>query len=114
MNDKRDGKRPVRFNFGGDGGAFDKVFDGFTDDTYWNGWLNVWVEPRTYRAEIRPHFLTPLSFFENGVEQSIPPAYGPADDAILDLDKAAEIAEASGTLVSLANCYVTSEIAPED
>lgn len=32
--------RPVRWTFDGE-----KIFGGFTDDSRWNGWLNVWVTP---------------------------------------------------------------------
>ena len=41
--------RPVRFAF--DDGV---RFDGLTDDTYWNGWLNVRVTPET-RVAIVEH-----------------------------------------------------------
>ena len=37
--------RPVRFAF--DDGV---PFEGVTDDTYWNGWLNVRVTPETREA----------------------------------------------------------------
>lgn len=36
--------RAVRWTFDDDTNAF----DGWTDDTYWNGWLNVWVTPETH------------------------------------------------------------------
>lgn len=44
------GTRPVRFCF-----ADDKEFDGFTDDSYWNGFLNVEVNPEVL-AEINSYF----------------------------------------------------------
>lgn len=37
---QRHNLRAVRFNFGAD----DPPIAGFTDDTYWNGALNVWVD----------------------------------------------------------------------
>ncbi len=35
--------RPCRFTFDGE-----TVYDGFTNDSYWNGFLNVWVTPETH------------------------------------------------------------------
>ena len=42
--------RPVRFYIGDD-----PVFDGFTDDTYWNGWLNVWVTEEVHEQVKAAH-----------------------------------------------------------
>lgn len=28
------------------------IYEGWTDDTYWNGWLNVWVTPEVHKAVI--------------------------------------------------------------
>jgi hypothetical protein len=86
--------RAVRFNFGGDGGEFDVVFEGYTLDTYWNGWLNVYVTTDVYRRGIRP-------LFTGG---------GEPDETVLDLDKLASLADQNGTLLSLAMCYTTSEV----
>lgn len=36
-------KRPVRFYF-----ADDTEYDGFTDDTTWNGFDNIWVTAETF------------------------------------------------------------------
>ena len=38
--------RPIKFTFAM--GEDDEVLDGFTDDTYWNGFINVWVEPEVH------------------------------------------------------------------
>jgi hypothetical protein len=43
----RKGLRKVRWGF--DDGP---DFDGWTDDTTWNGWLNVWVTPETHQKVI--------------------------------------------------------------
>jgi hypothetical protein len=94
-------KRPVKFNFGGDGGPFDKVFDGFTDDTRWNGWLNVWVTTEEYRTKIRPMFV-PTGNAEDF-----------EDNSVEDIDTMATAADAAGELISLANCYTTLEVEPE-
>ena len=40
----RAGLRKIRWGF-----DFGPDFDGYTDDTTWNGWLNVWVTPRVHR-----------------------------------------------------------------
>ena len=97
--------RPVRFNFGGDGGQFDTVFDGFTDDTYWNGFLNVWVTPEEYRERIRPIMC---------------PRDAKPDECVEDLDASATVAESwvgvktsKHAMVSFANCFTTCEITPE-
>lgn len=37
--------RPCRWTFDGD-----RVFDGVTDGTRWNGFLNVWVTWETHKA----------------------------------------------------------------
>lgn len=45
--------RPCRWSFDDD-----TIFDGFTNDTYWNGWLNVWVTPEVHAqvlAHVGPH-----------------------------------------------------------
>ena len=102
--------RKVRFNFGGDGGQFDTVFVGYTDDTHWNGFLNVWVEPGEYKKRVRPHMC---------------PRDAKPDEAVEDLDLACKLAEhwvdtqgrelwgdeiAKQGLVSLARCFTTCEI----
>jgi hypothetical protein len=43
----RAGLRKVRWGF--DEGP---DFPGYTDDTTWNGWLNVWVSPTTHKKVI--------------------------------------------------------------
>jgi len=40
----RAGLRKVRWGF-----DFGPDFDGYTDDTTWNGWLNVWVTPAVHK-----------------------------------------------------------------
>lgn len=40
------GLRPVSFSFDNEG----TVFQGFTDDSTWNGWLRVWVTPEVLAA----------------------------------------------------------------
>lgn len=40
--------RPVRWTF-----DFVQVFDGFTDDTTWNGFLNVWVTPQIHAEVVK-------------------------------------------------------------
>jgi hypothetical protein len=40
--------RPVRWSFDND----PTVYDGFTDDSHWNGWLNVWVREETHKRVI--------------------------------------------------------------
>jgi hypothetical protein len=42
--------QPCRFCFDDE-----KAFDGFTDGTRWNGFLNVWATPATHEA-IKAHF----------------------------------------------------------
>ena len=42
--------REVKFYFG-DG----ETFDGFTDDSYWNGFINVWVTYEVHQQVIK-HF----------------------------------------------------------
>jgi hypothetical protein len=96
--------RKVRFNFGGDGGPFDKVFDGLTDDTYWNGWLNVWVTADVYAREVRPHMM-------GGAHPDLKP--GVNDESIAELDQ--QLLECALNpdgpgLVSLGYCYTTCEI----
>ena len=102
---KAEGFRPLRFNFGGDGGPFSEVFQGFTDDSTWNGWLNCWVTVEEYRTKIRP-------IFKPQVEM---------DEATQDLDYMAEQAEKflaenpdaetdPRAWVSLACCYTTCEV----
>lgn len=98
--------RRVRFNFGGDGGPFDRVFNGYTDDTYWNGWLNVWVSPDVYVREIRPH----MCDAGNGLQPGVP------DESILELDQSLlqavlnPDAEGKPGLVDLSACYTTCEV----
>jgi len=43
--------RAIKFCF-----ADDKEFDGFTDDSTWNGFDNVWVTAEVH-AEVRKYFL---------------------------------------------------------
>ena len=90
--------RAVRFNFGGDGGVFSNEFDGYTDGTTWNGWLNVYVKLETYRDQIRP-----LMVGEAGLG---------FDETVEDLDGIAAEAEKNGTLVSLAGGFTTAEVTP--
>lgn len=39
-------RRQIRWSFDND----EKVYDGVTNDTGWNGWLNVWVTEDVHRA----------------------------------------------------------------
>lgn len=41
--------RAVRWRFADQQGEW----DGFTDDSYWNGWLNVWVTPPVREAVVQ-------------------------------------------------------------
>ena len=42
--------RACRFYF-----ADDPTYEGFTDDTYWNGFLNVWVTPEVHAQVVTDH-----------------------------------------------------------
>jgi len=95
-----DDLRAVRFNFGGDGGVFSNEFDGYTDGTTWNGWLNVYVKLETYRDQIRPMFVG-----DDGLG---------VDETVEDLDGIAAEAEKNGTLVSLAGGFTTAEVTTPD
>jgi len=44
---KYKGLRPVQFLFGMD--QYEEPVDGFTNDTYWNGFLNVQVTQETHK-----------------------------------------------------------------
>ena len=42
--------RPVKFYFMGD-----PTYNGFTDDTHWNGFINVWVTPEVHKQVVADH-----------------------------------------------------------
>lgn len=79
--------RPIAWTFG-DGATF----SGFTDDTRWNGYLNVWVTPATW-----PYVLAELIAGADG-------------DADL-IDQYRRTPEVDG-LVSLSHGLTTSEVTP--
>lgn len=82
-----DAMRPIAWSFG-DGATF----SGFTDDTRWNGYLNVWVAPATW-----PYVLAEL-------------IAGADDDADL-IDQYRRTPEIDG-LLSLSHGLTTSEVTP--
>jgi hypothetical protein len=81
--------RPVTFTFDFDHEHPDR-WKGYTDDTHWNGWLNVWCTPETAKA-IDAYML-----------KLIP-------DADPDDYTAGKEPVGKAGLVSLAYCYTTRE-----
>lgn len=82
---RREDMRPVRFTFDWEGDAW----DGWTDDSHWNGWLNVWCEPATAQA-------IDEWFIKRGADPS-------------EVDVRTLGVEDNG-LVSLCNSYTTREV----
>jgi hypothetical protein len=81
--------RTVRFAF--DDGV---PFDGLTDDTYWNGWLNVRVTPAT-RDAVVAHLRAEAARLDDDEEQFVGGIDGlPVRDGLVDLGW----------------CYTTSEV----
>lgn len=48
VNTEERSLREIRFNFGHSEG--EPVWEGFTDNTFWNGFTNVWVKPEVRDA----------------------------------------------------------------
>src|SRR5258708_40301873 len=106
------GLRRVRFQMADpDLGAF----DGWTDDTFWNGWLNVEVDAATH-YEILGRIAA--AYGTDGPNGQVP--HHPAEDK--DASYAVGLWEALSGLEQLrpeergrysyANCYCTREVAP--
>ena len=107
---KSEGFRPVRFNFGGDGGPFDVVFNGYTDDSYWNGWLNVWITVDEYRNRVRPTMLPTESEQDDEYIQELDHMADEAEKYLAQFaDHPCPESDPKGW-VSLACCYTTCEV----
>jgi hypothetical protein len=74
-------------------GRTDRVYPGFTDDTRWNGWLNVCVTPETRDKIVADLRVDYGEDYETA-----------ADIASLPIDK--------DGLVSLGSCYTAQEFDP--
>lgn len=87
------GLRKVRWGFDAIDGP---IFIGYTDDSRWNGWLNIWVTPTVHKSVIRV------------MEKEEREQPGSAEDTLAEMR--AMVPDDIRGLISYAHGYTTEEI----